>query len=129
MKTKKIVPMVILVFVLILEILPYGAVLNFANPEGEPWRKTFSYFSMTPFGYANFGPFITAILTCVMIVILLVCLLKPMPKLLSACKVISIIAVVTSFTPLIFGISTYSVNGGIISALLAAECLVLRKCK
>ena len=36
MKTKKIVPMVILVFVLILEILPYGAVLNFANPEGEP---------------------------------------------------------------------------------------------
>lgn len=127
MKTKKIVPMVILVFVLILEILPYGAVLNFANPE--PWRKTFSYFSMTPFGYANFGPFITAILTCVMIVILLVCLLKPMPKLLSACKVISIIAVVTSFTPLIFGISTYSVIGGIISALLAAECLVLRKCK
>ena len=29
MKTKKIVPMVILVFVLILEILPYGAVRPF----------------------------------------------------------------------------------------------------
>lgn len=35
---------------LILEILPFGAVCNFANPDGEPWRETFSYFSLTPFG-------------------------------------------------------------------------------
>ena len=48
---------------LILEILPYGAVCNFANPDGEPWRYTYSYFDLTPFGYANFAPFIVALLT------------------------------------------------------------------
>ena len=49
---------------LILELLPYGAVLRFARPDGaEPFRQTFSYFNLTPFGYANFGPFLTAVLT------------------------------------------------------------------
>ena len=32
---------------LILEILPYGAVCNFANPDGEPWRYTYSYFHLS----------------------------------------------------------------------------------
>ena len=56
---------------LILEILPFGAVCNFANPDGEPWRETFSYFSLTPFGYANAGPFITAVITCIVFVLLI----------------------------------------------------------
>ena len=56
---------------LILEILPYGAVCNFANPEGEAWRRTYSYFDLTPFGYANFAPLLTAFLTCLFFVFLL----------------------------------------------------------
>lgn len=44
----------------VLELLPYGAVCNFANPDGKPWRRTYSYFDLTPFGYANFAPFLTA---------------------------------------------------------------------
>ena len=60
------------VITLILEILPYGAVLHFGNPEGEPWRKTFSYFDPTPFGYANFAPLLTAVITCVVFVLLAV---------------------------------------------------------
>lgn len=67
---KKVTRILLVIFplaALILELLPNGVVLNFANPEGEPWRHTYSYFSLTPFGYANFGPFLTAILTCVLL--------------------------------------------------------------
>lgn len=118
-----------MVIVLILEILLYGAVLNFSNPEGEPWRKTFSYFSMTPFGYANFGPFITAILSCVMSVLLLVYLLKQTPKCLVVCKVLSVIATVTSLMPLMFGLSAFSIVGVMIFLLLVAEYFILAKLK
>ena len=41
-----IMTLVILIVILVLEILPYGAVLHFGNPEGEPFRETFSYFDV-----------------------------------------------------------------------------------
>ena len=43
---KKMITLALLLSALVLEILPYGAVLNFANPEGESWRKTYSYFRL-----------------------------------------------------------------------------------
>ena len=77
MKIKKSLFLILPLVALILELLPYGVVLNFANPDGEPWRRTYSYFSMMPFGYANFGPLITAILTCVLLVLVVIYLFKP----------------------------------------------------
>ena len=62
MKKYKITLLVSVIVSIVLEALPYGAVCNFATPE-KTIRQTFSYFSLTPFGYANFGPFITACLT------------------------------------------------------------------
>ena len=66
--TKNLLLSIFAFAILVLELLPNGVVLNFANPEGAPWRKTYSYFSLTPFGYANFGPFITSVLTCILII-------------------------------------------------------------
>ena len=54
---KRLLYLILPLVTVILELLPYGAVCNFMNPEGDPWRETFSYFSLTPFGYANFAPF------------------------------------------------------------------------
>ena len=68
-RKQPIILVAILIAILVLEVLPYGAVLHFANPEGEPFRETFSYFDLTPYGYANFGPFITAILMCVLLIL------------------------------------------------------------
>lgn len=48
---------------LVLEILPYGAVLVFAPGPGETLRRTFSYFSLTPLGYANCFPLAAGVLT------------------------------------------------------------------
>ena len=105
---------------LVLEILPYGAVLNFANPEGEPFRATFSYFDLTPYGYANFGPFITAILTCVLIVLSVIKLFVDKGE--KAIKIISIIALITSLMPLL--VNCYSMIGGAISILLLAVFII-----
>lgn len=77
MKMKKLLLVSFPIIAFVLELLPYGVVLNFANPEGEPWRRTYSYFSLTPFGYANFGPFITAILTCALLALAVIYLFKP----------------------------------------------------
>ena len=111
---------------LVLEILPYGAVCNFMNIEGEPWRITFSYFSLTPYGYANFGPFLTAVLTCILILALGIYTLKEFKKLRSFSKFVSCVATATSLWPLLLGISYFSVVGALISLCLITEILILK---
>ena len=119
MKIKKSLFVVLPLVTLILELLPNGVVLNFANPEGEPWRRTYSYFSLTPFGYANVGPFITAILTCILLVLVAVYLLKPRNGLNTAILNVSGLATAASLMPLMFGFDYITVIGVIITLLLA----------
>lgn len=104
---------------IVLELLPFGAVCNFADPVSTI-RKTFSYFDLVPFGYANFGPFLTAILTCVLLLLSLIYLFKEKPGLKKAMTVLSLMAVVTSLMPLLYGIDYFSVLGGLISLVLLA---------
>lgn len=120
MKRKKILFSLFILATFILELIPNGAVLNFANPEGESWRRTYSYFSMTPFGYANFGPLFTAILTCVLIILVCVSWFKFSKRLNRIIMIISGITVVTSLLPLMFGTEYITVIGIIITALLAS---------
>lgn len=124
MKKNKIAMLIILIMTIVLEILPYGAICNFANPNGISIRKTYSYFDLTPFGYANFGPFITAILTCLLAVLLVICIVKNSKKLFKTISVISGISVVTSLLPLMYGVSYVSVIGLIISLLHLSMFLV-----
>lgn len=119
MKIKKSLFVVLPLVALVLELLPNGVVLNFANPEGEPWRRTYSYFSLTPYGYANFGPFITAILTCVLLVLVAIYLFKPRKGLNTAILNVSGFATVASLMPLMFGFDYITVIGVIITVLLA----------
>lgn len=119
MKIKKSLFVVLPLATLIFELLPNGVVLNFANPEGEPWRRTYSYFSLTPFGYANVGPFITAILTCILLVLVAVYLFKPRNGLNTAILNVSGFATAASLMPLMFGFDYITVIGVIITLLLA----------
>ena len=114
---KKIILFVSTVITLILEALPFGAVLNFANPDGEPWRRTYSYFSMTPFGYANFAPFIVAILTCILLILIVVSIIVK-KQLKIPIIAISAIAFILSLAPLLYGIRYFSVVAAFISLLL-----------
>ena len=121
-RKQPIVIFAILIVIFVLELLPYGAVLHFGNPGGEPLRETFSYFDMTPYGYANFGPFITAILTCVLLVISIINLLVDNDKIKTTIKIVALIALAASLAPLI--VNCYSVLGGAISMLLLSVFII-----
>ena len=121
MQKKRFLLLLLPLVTLILEILPYGAVCNFANPEGEPLRKTFSYFDLTPFGYANVAPFLTAIATCLILGALLLYLFIGKTKALTLATVLLCVGVLLSLCPLCFGFRFFSVVGGLITASLLAE--------
>ncbi len=123
---KRLLLLIFPVVTLILELLPVSAVLRFANPEGEPWVRKFSYFDLTPFGYANFGPFLTAILTCVLIVLLVIYAIKGNRKILAAAKIVLWITVVASLSPLFLGVGYYSLVGGFISLSLITALVAVR---
>ena len=120
---KKFIILCTTLIALVLEILPYGAVCNFANPEGEPWRRTYSYFDLTPFGYANFAPFIVALLTCVLIILIVVSLVSK-KGMKAPILVVSAIATVLSLAPLLYGIRFFSVVGALISVALAITTVI-----
>ena len=114
------------VVTLILEILPCGAVCIFATSPTETARATFSYFDLLPFGYANFTPFITAIITCIISLLLVIYCFTGKEQLARTAKNILCVGIVVSFVPLLFGIAFFSIVGLLISLLLIGEFLLLR---
>lgn len=124
MKYKKYLCLAIMAAVVILELLPYGAVLSFANPEGEPFRETYAYFSLTPFGYANFAPFITALLSVVILLHIIVAIAAKAPGQWKAIGMEGAAATLLSFAPLLFGPAYYTLIALVISVLLALVCLL-----
>lgn len=125
MKNKKLLLLILPVITLFLEALPYGAVLNFAEPEGESARKTFSYFSLIPFGYANFAPFITAIITCLVFAFVVAYIITKKDLIFKELKGLLAVGVVLSLCPLSFGFDSFTVVAILISVSLAAELILL----
>ncbi len=123
---KRFLYLLLPIITLILEILPYGAVCIFAPSPTEQVKKTFSYFDLTPFGYANFAPFFTAIITCLIFALLLIFCIKGNVRTAIKAKNILYVAVVMSLGPLVFGIAYYSLVAGLISLSLLAELLFLQ---
>ena len=113
---RKVVLLLLSVVIILLEILPFGAVLNFATDSGETIRETFSYFSLVPFGYANFGPFLTSLLSSALLLLVLFYLMKGKGK--KGIVAVSALAFVTSIMPFMYGFSYVSAVGVVISLLL-----------
>ena len=125
MKKKNIFVFILSAVALFLEVLPYGAVLVFAEPTGEGSRHLYSYFDLVPFGYANFAPLICAILTVIIFILSAICLFFGAKNLLGTIFGLSLAATLISVAPLIlFGARFFSIVGGAISVLLAAVCLI-----
>lgn len=123
-KIPHVVYTAVILVVILLEALPFGAVLNFMpGPNAEIVRRTYSYFDPTPYGYANFGPLLTAILSVGVLVLLLTAFFIRRPGLGTAAFVMNILAVLTSLCPLLYGIRYCSVVGMLISGLLILALL------
>ena len=121
---KKIILLCILIAALVLEALPSGVVIYFANPEGDPYRETYSYFSLTPYGYANIFPLITAVMTCVLLLLLIISIIlkKDLSK---SAAIIAGTASALSLCPLpLFGTDEFTAIGAAISICLIAVTLV-----
>ena len=123
---KRFLYLVLPIITLILEVLPYGAVCIFASSPTDRIRETFSYFDLTPFGYANFAPFLTALITCLIFILLLIYWLKGNVVFAIKAKNILYVAAVMSLGPLVFGLSYFSVVGALITTCLIAELLLLQ---
>ena len=121
---KKIRLLILPIITIILQILPCGAVLVFAPSPTERVRETFSYFNLTPFGYANFAPFITALLTCIILLLALISI--KLEKMRKAVFWLSLATAIISLLPLVFGIDYYSVVGGIITITLDIESVLAK---
>ena len=127
---KRIALLVLPLTALILELLPSGVVLRFANPEGEPWVRTYCHFDLTPFGYANFGPLITAVLTCILLLLVVIYLIKPRKGLNTAIMNVSGFGALAAFAPVMFGLEYLTVIGIVVGLLLAATfgaCFIKEK--
>ena len=121
---KKIGLVVLPAITIMLELLPLGAVCIFATSPTERVKETFSYFSLTPFGYANFAPLITAILTVAIFLLSLFALKKS--GALKALFVLSIIAAVISLLPLVYGLNYYTLVGALITVTLVIESILAK---
>ena len=120
---KKVCLAVLPALTIVLELLPLGAVCIFATSPTERVKETFSYFSLTPFGYANFAPLITATLT---VAIFLLSLFSLKKGVLKALFVLSIITVVISLLPLMYGLNYYTLVGAFITVILVIESILAK---
>jgi len=123
---KRFLYLLLPIITLILEILPYGAVCIFATSPTERIKETFSYFDLIPFGYANFAPLITAIMTCAIFLLLIIFCIKDNVRAAIKAKNMLYVAVVISLGPLVYGIEYFSLIAGFITLSLVAELFLLK---
>lgn len=121
---KRLLCLILPVITLILEILPYGAVLNFANPEGPPQRQTYSYFNPITYGYAYFTPLLTALVTCAVLAVLIIWCITGKRGMATAARTLLLIGTVLSFGFLLYGPDSVSAVAVLISVSLLAETAI-----
>lgn len=123
MKNLKISRLAVLIITVILEALPFSAVLRFSTGPGpdEIIYETFSYFSIMPLGYGH-PTVVAAVLTVVLFILVVISIYKNVgQKFYTAETVVSWLAFLTSVLPVIFLTSSplkYAVTGFVISVLL-----------
>ena len=110
---------------IILECLPGGAVLHIASGPYDTVERRYPYFSLTPFGYANFGPLIAAALTAVTLILGILYVMLGKDGLSKAQKWISAAGFAASLLPAImFGAKSFTGIGAAISVLLLLQSVI-----
>ena len=128
-RKKAFVVFLIAILLLILELLPFGAVLEFAHMSPDLtvgyYEQPFSYFDPIVYGYGHFGPFITAILTCLLAIVSVIHVFADHRATRMILPITSALTLLSSLTPMLTG--CYSPLGGVISALLFVALIILFK--
>ena len=125
---KRLVYLILPVITLILEIIPYGAVLYFGvgtGNGGTTVRELFSYFDLIPFGYANFAPMITGIFTCIAVLFLIRYWISGKKKVAIIARKLFLVTAVINLCPIFYGVRYLSFVGILVSVSLVAEAGLL----
>lgn len=112
--------------VLVLEALPNGVILWWAAPPDEPLKYTmYSYFALTPYGYAHFAPLITAGLTVAVTIFTVIVMIfgKRSVKPRNTLFVCIIVTAVISVCPVLYGFKYVTVIGVFITLLLTLSAI------
>ncbi|MCH5200810.1 MAG: hypothetical protein J1F60_07595 [Oscillospiraceae bacterium] len=124
---KRLLLLIAPIVALILECLPYGIIMYYAVNDGMGRAAfTFSYFDpVVPFGGANFGAPLTAISTCVIIILSLIYVFTAKQGLKTAILVVAFLGIVFSvLPPMVFGFDTVSVINVIVTVCMMAEAIL-----
>lgn len=112
---------------IVLEALPYGVVAIFAtSPEvNETIIELYSYFDFLPYGYGNFAPLTTAILTVLLAVLtfVLIFVKRPLTRLRTTQFVATAVTAVISVCPMLFGYEYITIIGVFVTLLLVASAV------
>lgn len=120
MKKRAYTLLILPVAAILLEALPYGVVLNFADMT-TTYRRTYAYFSLIPYGYANFGPLIAAVLTCIVLLLVVILLAKKKENLCIGIVALSGLAAAASLMGNVMG---FSIAGLLITLVLLGQCVL-----
>ena len=125
---KRMLYLVLPIFSIFLESLPYGAVLLLVDSE-QVYRETFSYFDYKLLDFANSAPMFTAILTSVGFLLLVIYFFMGKESWAVKAKMVLCAGAVISINPLVKALlldtRLFSVVGLFISLSLIAEILFL----
>lgn len=129
MKRKKLFYLILPLATLVLEILPYGVIMKHAHISPDLsisyYKATHSYFDLIPFGNANIAPLLTAIVTCLIVVLLIIFCFTDNNVVSKTIKTTLFIGTVLSLCPLLLGIEFFSVTGALITVTLLAEFILI----
>ncbi len=120
-KRKRIELLLIPLAALVLEALPIGVRAAFApSPEKRVFVR-YPWFHTLPFGYGIFGPFIASLLT---LCLLLAALFTWKQEKRAAVPILASAALLAGLSPLFYVPDSFTLWGGLICALLAAELIL-----
>ena len=106
---------------LVLEALPFGVRMVFAPGPETRAASYYAFFSFLPFGYGVFGPVIAA---CLTVFLLIAALLTRKQERTPGVTALSAAALLAAISPLFYVPDTFTVCGGFLCALLAAELVL-----
>ena len=122
---KRLLLLIAPVIAIVLESLPNGVILRFADPEFT-FIERYSYFSILPFGLAHFGPLPAAVLTCVVTLLTMIYVFTANQGLAAAAAGLSILAGLLSvLSAIMFGLEYLSIINAAVTLLLFAEAVLL----
>ena len=130
MKNPKLTHILTIVAAIGAMLLPWGAVLRFVSPDASGVQhetlETYSYFDPTIYGYANFAPFLCAIITVALLAVLVYTVFgKETKNVCVLMLVLSIVAFVLSVLPLPFyGLKYYTTTAMLITFLHVCSVII-----